>query len=87
MATLCNSGIGIPLWRAQASLRAWATERLILADCASGDLRWSLITLLSQVLKAAVNALAENTLRRACQGARFAQGIAAADTMLAAGGR
>ena len=87
MSTLCNSGIGIPLWRVQASVQAWACERLILADCASGDLRWSVITLLSQALKAAADALVENTLRRAYQGARFAQGITAADTMLAAGGR
>lgn len=87
MATLCNSDIGIPLWRAQASVQAWAYERLIMNDCASCDLRWSLVALLSQALQAALNALAENTLRRAYRGARFAQGIAAADTMLAAGGR
>ncbi|MGH6678586.1 MAG: hypothetical protein ACREDL_06555 [Bradyrhizobium sp.] len=87
MATLCNSGIGIPLWRVQALVQAWACERLIMADCTSCDLRWSVITLLSQALKAAVNALAETTLRRAFQGARFAQRITAADTMLAAGGR
>ena len=91
MATLCNSGIGVPLLRAQASIHAlihvWSIQRLTRVDYAFGDLRWTIIALLAASLTAAGNALAKNILRRARQGALFAQGLTAADTMVAAGGR
>jgi hypothetical protein len=91
MATLCNSGIGGPLWRAQAliqaSIQAWAFHRLVRVDYAFGDLPSTIIALLAASLAAAGNALAKNILRRAGQGALFAQGLTAADTMVAAGGR
>jgi hypothetical protein len=100
MTILCNSGLGWPLWRAKASIRAsvrassvqasiqaWAFERLISLDWAFGDLRWAIVALLSRSLAAASNHLVENILRRAWQGARFAHRVSAAATMVAAGGR
>ena len=91
MATLCNSGIGGPLWRAQASIQAsiqtWAFHRLVRVDYAFGDLRSTIIALLAASLAAAGNTLAKTILRRAGQGALFAQRLTAADTMVAAGGR
>jgi hypothetical protein len=87
MITLYNLGIGGPLWRAQVSIQAWAFQRLIRVDYPFGDLRSAIIALLAAALRAAGNALAENILRRAAQGARFARGLTAADTMVAAGGR
>jgi hypothetical protein len=87
MTTICNAGIGGPLLRAQASIHAWSIQRLIRIDYAFGDLRWTIIALLAAPLTAAANALVENILRRARQGALFAHRLSAADTMVAAGGR
>jgi hypothetical protein len=87
MTTICNSGTGGPLLRAQALIHAWAIQRLIRVDYAFGDLRWTIIALLAAPLTAAGNALAESILRRARQGALFAHRLSAADTMVAAGGR
>ncbi len=82
MTTLCNSS-GSSLH----ALQAWAFERLVALDLASGDLRLAIIALLSRVITAAGNALFETIASRALQGARFAGGMAAADTMVAAASR
>ena len=91
MATICNSGTGGPLLRAQASIYAlipaWAIQRLIRVDYTFADLRWTIIALLAALLTAAANSLVENILRRARKGALFAHRLRAADTMVAAGGR
>jgi hypothetical protein len=79
MSILYHSGIGAPLWRAQI----WAFERLASSDGALGDLRFVIVALLSHLL----NAAWKNTAGRACEGARFAARLTAADTMVAAGGR
>jgi hypothetical protein len=79
MSILYHSGIGAPLWRAQL----WALEHLASPDAAFGDLRFVFPALLSGLL----NAAWKNTAGRACEGARFASRLTAADTMVAAGGR
>jgi hypothetical protein len=82
MTMLCNSGIGEPLWRVQI----WACDRMPSLDCASGDPRLAIVALLSQSLNAAGNSIVKNILSRAWRGARFAERLTAADTMVAAGG-
>ncbi len=86
MITFCNSS---PLGSRQA-FRAWIFERLIALDLAGGDLRLvmiALLALLAGALAAAGNAWFETIATRALQGAKFAQRVTAADTMVAAGGR
>jgi hypothetical protein len=78
----CNSGFGEPLWRVQT----WACDHLASLDSASGDPRLAIVALLSQSLNAAGNSIVKNILGRALRGARFAERLAAADTMVAAGG-
>jgi hypothetical protein len=82
MTMLCNSTIREPLWRAQV----WACDHLSSLDCASGDPRQAIVTLLSQSLNAAGNSIVKTIVGRAWQGARFAERLTAADTMVAAGG-
>jgi hypothetical protein len=79
MSILYHSGIGAPLWRAHL----WTFERLASSDGAFGDLRFVIAALLFQLL----NAAWRDTASRACEGARFAARLTAADTMVAAGGR
>ena len=83
MTTLCNSGISEPLCRVQI----WACDQLASLDSISGDPRLAIVTLLSQSLNAAGNSLVKNILGRAWRGARFAERLTTADTMVAAGGR
>jgi hypothetical protein len=83
MTILCNTGISEPLWRVQI----WACDRLPSLDYAAGDLRLAIVVLLSNWLNAAWNSLVENIAGRAWRGARFAERMTAADTMVAAGGR
>lgn len=78
MTILCNSAFGAPLWRAQI----WANEHLNSSSYAF-DPRSAVVGLLSNAL----NAAWKNTAARAAQGARFAHRVAAADTMVATGGR
>jgi hypothetical protein len=82
MTILCNSAISEPLWRAQV----WACDQLTVLDSASGDPRLAIVAVLSQSLNAAGNSIVKNIVRRAWRGARFAQRMTAADTMVAAGG-
>jgi hypothetical protein len=83
MTILCNSGIGVSLWRVQI----WACNRLMPVDYAFGDVRLAILGLVSHWLTAAGNAAFENIASRALQGARFARRLTAADTMVATGWR
>jgi len=87
MTTLCNSS---PLGSRQAfqrTLQTWMFERLVSLNLASGDPRMAAIAFVAGVLAAAGNAWFETIAARALQGAHFARRVAAADTMVAAGGR
>jgi hypothetical protein len=86
MMILCDFGIRGslgPILRAQT----WALEHLIFLNCASGDLRWAIVALVSRSLTAAWGSLVRSVAGRAWQGARFAADLTAADTMVAAAGR
>ncbi|MDH6257158.1 hypothetical protein [Bradyrhizobium sp. BR13661] len=81
-----------PLWRAQASLHALlyvrAFSRLTFLDLTVVDLRVALATMLTNSLIQAADALVRHVVRsvmgRAWRGARFAEDITAAATMVAA---
>lgn len=77
-----------PLWRIQASLHAslhaWACSRLTFFDLTVVDLRVALATMLTRSLIQAADALVRHVMGRAWRGARFAQDITAAATMVAA---
>jgi hypothetical protein len=75
-----------PLWRAQASLLAWSFGRLMFLDLTVVDLRVALATMLTRSLIQAADALVRHVMGRAWQGARFAEDITAAATMVAAAG-
>jgi hypothetical protein len=77
-----------PLWRAQASLHALlyvrAFSRLTFLDPTVVDLRVALATMLTRSLIQVADALVRHVMGRAWQGARFAEDITAAATMVAA---
>ncbi|MDN5003379.1 hypothetical protein ACFQZO_21310 [Bradyrhizobium sp. GCM10027634] len=77
-----------PLWRSQvpllASLYAWAFSRLTFFDLTIVDLRVALATVLTRSLVQAADALVRHVMGRAWRGARFAEDITAAATMVAA---
>jgi hypothetical protein len=73
-----------PLWRAQASLYAWALGRLMFFDLTVVDLRVALVTMVARSLVQAADALVRHVMGRAWRGARFAENITAAATMVAA---
>ena len=77
-----------PLWRSQASFHAslssWAFGRLTLFDLTVVDLRVALATMLTRSLVQAADALVRHVMGRAWRGARFAEDITAAATMVAA---
>ncbi|WP_426422660.1 hypothetical protein [Bradyrhizobium genosp. A] len=77
-----------PLWRSQASLHAslyaWALSRLTFFDLTVVDLRVALATMLTRSLIQAADALVRHVMGRAWRGARFAEDITAAATMVAA---
>lgn len=77
-----------PLWRTQAplhaSLYAWAFSRLTSFDLTVIDLRIALATMLTRLLIQAADALVRHVMGRAWRGARFAEDITAAATMVAA---
>ncbi|WP_213773352.1 hypothetical protein [Bradyrhizobium sp. dw_78] len=79
-----------PFWRAQA----WAAECLISVHGGSGDVRWAIaaqvlrgLAALQVVAHRLLASWAQNIMRRAWRGARFAAVMTAADTMVAAGDR
>jgi hypothetical protein len=76
-----------PLWRAQASLHAWAFGRLVFSDLIAVDLRFALASVVTRSLVQAADALVRHIMGRAWRGARFAEDITAAATMVAAAGR
>lgn len=82
MTVLCNLAGG-----SLHSLQAWALGRLFALELTSTDLRWAIIALLCQSMTAIGTILFENIAGRALKGARFAEAMTAADTMVAAGGR
>jgi hypothetical protein len=79
-----------PLWRAQASLHAslysWAFRRLMDFDLTAVDLRVALATMVTRSLIQVADALVRHVMSRAWRGARFAEDITAAATMMAAAG-
>jgi hypothetical protein len=73
-----------PLWRVQATLHALAFSRLMFFDSIVVDLRVGLATVVTRSLVQAADALARQIMGRAWRGARFAEDITAAATMVAA---
>ena len=89
-----------PSWRPQAfnfqafnfqifSFQAWqarAFSRLVSADLMAVDLRLALASVVTRSLIQAADALVRHFMGRAWRGARFAEDITAAATMVAAAG-
>ncbi|MBR0684948.1 hypothetical protein JQ612_14720 [Bradyrhizobium manausense] len=77
-----------PLWRTRAplhvSLSAWAFSRLTFFDLTVADLRIALAAMLTRSLIQAADAVVRHVMGRAWRGARFAEDITAAATMVAA---
>ena len=76
-----------PLWR----LQAWAIERLVSILSPPGDLRWAIAALmiaalatLETMIRRQLVSLARHIMRRALRGARFADRMTTADSMVAA---
>lgn len=80
MFTPIHLGIAGPLGRAHL----WALGRLVSFDLTFGDLRVALIALVTRALTQASNALIRHVMGRAWRGARSANDITAAATMVAA---
>lgn len=80
-------GMASPLWRAQASLQTWALGRLVSFDLMFVDLRLAFAALVTRSLVRTADAAVRSFMGRAWQGARFAQDITAAATMVAAAWR
>jgi hypothetical protein len=80
-----------PLWRPQAFQariwQAWAFNRVVSLDLMAVDLRLALATVVARSLVQAADALVRHFMGRAWRGARFAEDITAAATMVAAAGR
>jgi hypothetical protein len=83
-------GTAGPLWRAQASLHAslhsWAFSRRVFFDPTVVDLRVALATMVTRSLIQAADSMVRHVMGRAWRGARFAEDITAAATMVAAAG-
>lgn len=79
-------GPAVPMLRAQVwSLSAFC--RLVLHDLMAVDLRFALASIVARSLTQAADALVRHAMGRAWRGARFAEDITAAATMVAAAGR
>ena len=80
-------GPAIPMLRAQV-WSAWGLSRLVSLDLMAVDLRFALASVMARLLTQAADALARHVVRsvmaRAWRGARFAEDITAAATMVAA---
>ena len=76
-------GPAIPMLRAQV-WSAWALSRLVSLDLMAVDLRFALASVMARLLTQAADALARHVMARAWRGARFAEDITAAATMVAA---
>ena len=85
-------GPALPMLRAQAwsaqILQSWAFGRLVSLDLMAVDLRFALASVVARSLTQAADALVRHVVRsfmaRAWRGARFAEDITAAATMVAA---
>ena len=86
MITPIHLGLAGPLWRAQASLHARGFGRFMFLELPAADLRLALATLVARSLIQAADALVRHVMGRAWRGARFAEDITAAATMVAAAG-
>jgi hypothetical protein len=80
-------GMASPLWRTPAVLQTWALGRLGPCDLMFVDLRLALAAVFTRLLVRASDAVLRHVMGRAWQGARFAQDITAAATMVAAAWR
>jgi hypothetical protein len=79
-------GPAIPMLRAQAwSVSAFG--RLVSLDLMAVDLRFALASVVARSLTQAADALVRHVMGRAWRGARFAEHITAAATMVAAANR
>ncbi|WP_441238651.1 hypothetical protein [Bradyrhizobium sp. 930_D9_N1_4] len=78
-------GPAIPMLRAQA-WSASAFGRLVSLDLMAVDLRFALASVVARSLSQGADALARSVMARAWRGARFAEDITAAATMVAAAG-
>ena len=76
-----------PLWRVHALLQTWTFCRLGTLDLMFVDLRLAIVALIARSLLQAADAMVRHIMGRAWRGARFAQDITAAATMVAAAGR
>ena len=76
-------GLAAPLWRAQL-WHARAFGRLVSLDLMVVDLRLALATMVARFLVQAADALVRHVMGRAWRGARVAEDITAAATMVAA---
>ena len=79
-------GPALPMLRAQA-WSASAFGRLVSLDLMAVDLRFALASVVARSLTQAADALVRHVMARAWRGARFAEDITAAATMVAAAGR
>lgn len=75
-----------PLWRAQM-WQARGLRRHVSFDLMAADLRFAFASVVARSLIQAADALVRHIMGRAWQGARFAEDITAAATMVAAAGR
>jgi hypothetical protein len=77
-------------WRVQPwqirAWYAWASSRLVSLDLMVIDLRLALATVVARSLVQAADALVRHVMARAWRGARFAEDITTAATMVAAVG-
>ncbi|MBR0784673.1 hypothetical protein [Bradyrhizobium iriomotense] len=83
MITPIHLGLAAPLWRAQL-WQARAFGRLVSLDLMAVDLRFALASVVARSLTQAADALVRHVMTRAWRGARFAEDITAAATMVAA---
>jgi hypothetical protein len=84
MITPIHLGLAGPLWRAQASLHTRVFGRFMFLELTAVDLRLALATMVARSQIQAADALVRHVMGRAWQGARFAEDITAAATMVAA---
>ncbi|GMO11971.1 hypothetical protein [Bradyrhizobium sp. TM233] len=83
MITPTHFGPAVPMLRAQA-WSASAFGRLVSLDLMAVDLRFALASVVARSLIQAADALVRYVMGRAWRGARFAEDITAAATMVAA---
>ncbi|MBW7969338.1 hypothetical protein [Bradyrhizobium sp. BR 10289] len=83
MITPLHLGLAGPLWRAQL-WNAFSSGRLVPLDFMAIDLRFALASVVARSLTRTADAVVRHVMSRAWRGARFAEDITAAATMVAA---